>query len=114
MLAHLAYSSGRNRSVLTPHPWDNKVSFAYAAKKLQVALIQFALFPGQAFDYLCLTNPLYNNQRAKGALGLQEGELRKALLHNSRQICFVSEWDCPINLLNILVLQCFLTAHTFE
>lgn len=78
-----------------------------------LCLIWFALCPEQAFDYLCLTNPLYSNHRAKGALGLWGGQLRKASLYNSRQICFVSMWDCPINLLNILVLQCFLTAHTF-
>jgi len=76
MHAYLASSSRSNGSVLPPHPWDNKVSFAYAAKKCQVALIQFALCPGQAFDYLCLTNPLCNNQRSKGALHLQAGELR--------------------------------------
>lgn len=107
-------SSRRNGSALTPHPWDSQVSSACAAKNVKwLCLIWFALCPEQAFDYLYLTNPLYNNHRAKGDLGLWGGELRKASLYNSRQICFVSMWDCPINLLNILVLQCFLTAHTF-
>lgn len=67
MLTHLATSSRRNGSVVTPCSRD-KVSFAYAAKKCQVALIQFALCPWQAFDYLCLTNPLYNNRKLKEPL----------------------------------------------
>lgn len=54
--AHLASSSRRNGSVLTPHPWDNKVGFAYAAKKCQVSLFDSACPLPRAGLWLPLLN----------------------------------------------------------
>lgn len=66
---------------VAPHPGTASSALPVQLRNGKwLCLIWLALCSEQVFEYLCLTNPLYSNHRAKGALGLQEGELRKASL----------------------------------